>query len=85
MKKAREDILRDIDRIISNDSISYIVRLYDGFDNEWMDISKAVSGKEAKSIWLERTNDGTKNTEYSDIDYYSIFPSHTKMLYSPDY
>lgn len=59
----------------------YIVRLYDGFDYKWMDISEPVSYAEAERIWNEKTKDGTKNTQYDDIDYYKIFPADTAMLY----
>lgn len=38
----------------------FIVRLYDGFDNQWMDVSKAVSHKEAVKIWNEFTHNGTQ-------------------------
>jgi hypothetical protein len=60
----------------------FVVRLYDGFDNLWMDVSEPVSKSEADNIWNEKTNNGTINTHYNDIDYYRIFPSDTKMLYS---
>lgn len=60
----------------------YVVRLYDGFDNEWMDVSKPVSAEEADRIWREKTEGGTKNTSYDDIDYYRVFPADTTMLYS---
>lgn len=60
----------------------YVVRLYDGFDNVWMDISKEVSLEEAESIWGEKTKNGTKNTKYDDIDYYKVYPANTKMLRS---
>ena len=60
----------------------YIVRLYDGFDNEWMDISKPVSKDEAMKIWNKETLDGTKNTCFDDIDYYKIFPADTRMFFS---
>ncbi len=59
----------------------YIVRLYDGFDNKWMDVSKAVTYTEAKKIWDERTKNGTEKTKFDDIDYYKIFPADTTMLY----
>lgn len=59
----------------------YTLRLYDGFDNEWMDILKEVSYEEAYSKWLDETNGGTERTSYSDIDYYDIFPSNTRMLF----
>ena len=61
----------------------FIVRLYDGFDNEWIDVSEAVSQKEAEKIWNGKTNNGTKNYCYGDIDYYAIFPSNTQMLFRP--
>ena len=59
----------------------YIVRLYDGSDNKWMNISKTVPYAEAKTIWDKHTQNGTKNTKFADIDYYRIFPADTKMLY----
>ena len=58
----------------------YIVRLYDGFDYVWMDISQPVSYDEALKIWNEETKGGTENTKYDDIDYYKIFPADTIML-----
>ena len=60
----------------------FIVRQYDGFDNEWIDISKPMSKEEAKELWNKRTKDGTKNTCFADIDYYEIFPADTIMRYS---
>lgn len=62
----------------------YIVRLWDGFDHMWVDITGPISHKAAKKIWNEKTADGTKMTAFQDIDYYSIFPADTKMLYRPD-
>jgi len=61
---------------------SFVVRLYDGFDNEWMDVSEPVSREDAERILAENTNNGTKNASFADIDYYCIFPSTTQMLYS---
>jgi len=60
----------------------YIVRHYDGFDNDWMDVSKPIPWEEALTVWTQKTEGGTKNTRYADIDYYSIFPSDTQMKYS---
>lgn len=57
----------------------YVVRLYDGFDHVWMDISDAVPWEEALVLWNARTQNGTQNTCYGDIDYYDIFPSDTRM------
>ncbi len=62
----------------------YIVRLYDGGDHYWIDISKPVTHAEAEKIWNEKTKNGTVNTKYDDFDYYSIFPANTKMLFNPD-
>ena len=60
----------------------YIVRLYDGFDNLWIDVSKAVPLEEAYTVWMDKTGNGTKTTSFQDIDYYAIFPSDTRMLYA---
>ena len=59
----------------------YVVRLYDGFDNEWMDVSEPVSFAEAQRIWNEHTKNGTEKTKYGDIDYFKVFPEDTTMLY----
>ena len=63
-------------------SDKYIVRLYDGFDNIWMDVSKPVSLEEAQRIYNKMTNNGKRNTKYDDIDCYEIFPSDTIMAFS---
>lgn len=60
----------------------FIVRLYDGMDNQWMDVSAEVGKEEAERIWNEKTKDGTQNTKFDDIDYYKICPAGTKMLFS---
>ncbi len=52
---------------------AFVVRLYDGFDNEWVDVSKEVPWEEANRIWNEKTKNGTEKTKYGDIDYYAIF------------
>jgi len=60
----------------------FIFRLYDGFDNQWMDVSEPLPKDEADKVWNEKTVDGTKRTTFDDIDYYEIFPADTKMLFS---
>jgi len=60
----------------------FVVRLYDGFDHEWMDISPAVPREEADSIYNEKTDNDRKMTKFDDIDYYRIFPADTRMLYA---
>jgi len=59
----------------------YVVRLYDGFDNEWIDVSEAVSKDGADRIWNEKTKNGTEKTKFDDIDYYRIFPADTVMFF----
>ena len=60
----------------------FVVRLYDGFDNEWMDVSEPVSKEEAERILSKETHNGTRNTSFGDIDYYKIFPADTTMWLS---
>ena len=60
----------------------YIVRLYDGFDNKWIDIDEPTTKDKAEKILAERTDNRRKNTTFDDIDYYYIFPANTTMLYS---
>jgi len=60
----------------------YIVRLYDGFDNEWIDITKPISKQEAQKVWNKLTENGTKKICYDDIDYFKIFPADKLMLFS---
>lgn len=63
----------------------FIVRLYDGGEHHWIDISGAVTWPEAVAIWEKNTANGTKNTEYKNFDYYDIFPADTQMLYNPTF
>ncbi len=60
----------------------FVVRLWDGMDGEWMDVSDPISKEAADQVWNEKTDNGTKSTKYSDIDYYKVFSTKTKMLYS---
>ena len=61
---------------------TFVVRLYDGFDNEWMDVTGPLSAEEAKAEWAKRTNNGTEKTRYNDIDYFAIYPTSTRMRFS---
>ena len=60
----------------------YIVRLYDGFDNLWIDVSGPLSQDEALKKWNEETDNGRRATQFGDIDYYRIFPADTEMFFS---
>lgn len=60
----------------------FIVRLYDGFDNQWVDVTGPLSEAEAHAVWLKETKNGTEKTSFDDIDYYKVFPADTKMYFS---
>lgn len=60
-----------------------IVRLWDMFDG-WIDISGPLTPAKATALWNEKTGNGTHHTQYSDGDYYAIFPAETQMLYTPE-
>lgn len=60
----------------------FVVRLYDGFDNQWIDVSEPIPKPEADRIWAKHTKNGTEKTSYKDIDYYAIHPADTKMVFS---
>ena len=44
-----------------------LVRLYDGMDNQWTDVTGAVSQAEADRVLNELTANGTKMTSFEDI------------------
>lgn len=67
---------------ITDKSGLFIVRLYDGMDNQWIDVSSPAPYFEAEAVWKLKTNAGTTNASFDDIDYYKIFPADTKMLYA---
>jgi hypothetical protein len=60
----------------------YTVRVWDGMDGVWCDVVTNVTLVEALTTWCSRTRNGTKATNYNDIDYYKIYPADTKMMYS---
>jgi hypothetical protein len=60
---------------------TYVVRLYDGFDHGWCDITKSVSLDEALRVWRQETKNGTEYTRFEHIDYFRIFPADTRMLF----
>jgi hypothetical protein len=62
----------------------FVVRLFDGMDFKWMDVSDPVPKDEARKIWTQKTEDGAKSASYFDIDYYAIFPADTKMVFAYD-
>lgn len=62
----------------------FIVRLWDGMDGTWTDVSTPCVRRAADMIWDELTKGGTEKTRFEDIDYYKVFPADTVMLYSHD-
>lgn len=68
----------------------YVVRLYDGFDNEWMDVSDPMSKEEADKACGDMnearggSGAGKREGSYFDIDYYAVYPSDTRMVFSSD-
>lgn len=63
----------------------YIVRLWDGMDEHWIDMTTPMCKEAALLVWNEYTENGTRHTKYDDIDYYAIFPADTIMIYSHDW
>jgi hypothetical protein len=59
----------------------FVVRLYDGGEHLWMDVTAPLSHEEAQTEWNRRTKQGTKNTRYGDFDYYKVFPANTRMAH----
>jgi hypothetical protein len=66
----------------------YVVRLYDGFDNEWMDVHGPCSREEADQVCGDRNEarigsaHGKRTGNYDDIDYYGVFQANTRMRFS---
>ncbi len=80
--KRCDDITYNKPHLNKADCNKFVVRLYDGFDNEWIDITEPLPLNEAMKVWRENTKDGTEKYKYDDIDYYDVFPADTKMLRS---
>jgi len=62
----------------------FVVRLWDGMDGAWTDVTGPVSAAEALKVWFERTDDGTHKVSFDEIDYFKIFHANTKMKWSGD-
>lgn len=60
----------------------FVVRLWDGMDGAWTDVTEPVSREAAQEKWDELTGNGTHHHNFDEIDYYYIFPADTRMLYS---
>jgi hypothetical protein len=60
----------------------FVVRHYDGFDNEWIDVFGPDTKDACHEEWRKRTDGGTKSARYADIDYYKVFPADITMVNS---
>lgn len=66
----------------------YIVRLWDGFDGEWMDVSDPLPKDKADKLAGDKNEArlgsaaGKRTGGYNDIDYYAAFPVDTRMMFS---
>lgn len=67
----------------------YIVRLWDGFDGEWMDVSDPLPKDEAEKLAGDKNEArtsgpgaGLREGRYDQIDYYRAWPADTKMVFS---
>lgn len=53
-------------------------------DGVWCDVISDVDFEAALRSWCEKTGNGTHHVSFNQIDYYRIFPSGTRMLWSDD-
>lgn len=64
----------------------WVVRLWDGFDGEWMDVSDPIADRaEADTLCGDKNEaraSGKREGSYGDIDYYKVFPADTVMFFS---
>lgn len=66
----------------------FVVRLWDGFDGEWMDVHGPCAREEAEQVCgdlnEQRTGGpgtGRREGSFDDIDYYRVFSSDELMWY----
>lgn len=70
------------------DDTLYVVRLWDGFDGEWMDVSGPLPKDEALKLAGDKNEArigagaGNRHGNYSEIDYYKAFPANTRMRFA---
>lgn len=67
---------------------TFIVRLWDGWDGEWMDVSEPLPYLEARELAGNNNAGrggqlaGKREGNFNDGDYYAVFESDTKMVFS---
>jgi hypothetical protein len=79
---AAQLLARHPELLTADADAQWVLRHYDGFDNEWCDITQPLEATEAIRQYLEKTLKGTKWVGFNEIDYYRLFPADTKMVYS---
>lgn len=66
----------------------WTVRLWDGFDGEWMDVSEPMTQVAADNLAGDKNAarggslEGKREGSYGDIDYYKAFPADTRMIFA---
>ena len=58
---------------------TYVVRGWDGMDGCWTDCTGEIGREEALRVWVKRTDGGTHQISFEEIDYCRIFPGGTRM------
>lgn len=81
----RDLYIRTMGYLVEDAVTAFTLRLWDGMDGCWCDVVADVDLAFALREWCKRTDDGTRATSFSDIDYYRIFPADTRMLWSGDF
>lgn len=66
----------------------FVIRFWDGFDGEWMDVSGPLVRWEANRLCGDKNEKrsgsgaGKRTGSYGDIDYYAVFPADTTMYFA---
>lgn len=73
-----------------DETVLYVVRLWDGWDGIWMDVSDPMPQEEAKILAGDKneersgTGRGNREGKYEEGVYYAAFPADTNMLWSEE-
>lgn len=65
------------------DETKWVLRHYDGFDNEWIDIATGWL-RNIATKYCEMTKNDTEQCHFDHIDYYAIFPEDSKMIWTAE-
>lgn len=56
-----------------------VIRLYEGSEYAWTDVSARLTYEEAVKKWFAITKQGSEKTTFNDIDYYAIWESGARL------